>query len=48
MSKVTLVFYHIPEDKDDLQMPNAFAVPKDVKTITLNDIEKLFPLEGEY
>jgi hypothetical protein len=25
----TLVFYYVPEDKDELNMPNAFAVQKD-------------------
>ena len=35
----TLVFYYVPEDYDDLSMPNAFAVPKPVGDITLNDIE---------
>ena len=44
----SLVFYHVPEDGDDLQIPNAFAVPKDVKKITLKDIKTLFPLEGEF
>lgn len=43
-----MVFYYIPEDCDDLTMPNAFAVPKAIDDITLSDIEKLFPLEGEF
>ena len=42
----TLVYYIVPEDLDDLVMPNAFAIPKNVVDITLNDIESLFPLEG--
>ena len=29
-------------------MPNAFAIPKLADDITLTDIEKLFPLEGEF
>ena len=29
-------------------MPNAYAIPKHVGDITLADIEKLFPLEGEF
>ena len=29
-------------------MPNAFAVPKNVTDITLQDIESLFPLEGDF
>ena len=44
----TLVFYYVPEDKDHLDMPNAYAVPKHVQDITLGDIEKLFPLEGAF
>jgi hypothetical protein len=34
----TLVYYYIPEDKDDLTMPNAFAVSKALEEITLADI----------
>merc|ERR1711865_289242 len=44
----TLVFYYVPEDKDELNMPNAFAVQKDQSEITLSDIEELFPLDGEF
>ena len=40
----TLVFYYIPEDFDELGTPNAYAVPKNVNEITLQDIEQLFPL----
>ena len=29
-------------------MPNAYAIPKNADEITLTDIEKLFPLEGEF
>mmetsp|Transcript_16154 Transcript_16154/g.14085 ORF Transcript_16154/g.14085 Transcript_16154/m.14085 type:complete len:114 (+) Transcript_16154:53-394(+) len=48
MSAFTLVFYIIPEDLDDLQIPNAFAIPREASKITLNDIEKFFPLKGEH
>lgn len=41
-----MVYYYVPEDMDDLAMPNAFAIPKNVSDITLADIESLFPLEG--
>ncbi|CDW78285.1 UNKNOWN [Stylonychia lemnae] len=44
----TLVFYYVPEDKDDLAVPNAYAIPKNVTDITLADIEKHFPLEGDF
>ena len=40
----TLVYYYVPEDQDDLAMPNAFAIPKALDAITLQDIESLFPL----
>jgi len=43
----TLVFYYIPEDLDELAMPNAYAVPKNINDITLMDIEKLFPLSQD-
>jgi hypothetical protein len=48
MSGFTLVFYYIPEDKDELTMPNAFAVQKEITDITLADIETLFPLQGDF
>ena len=35
----SLVYYYIPEDKDDLNIPNAFAVSKNLEDITLADIE---------
>jgi hypothetical protein len=44
----TLVYYYIPEDCDDLRMPNAFAVNKHLDDITLTDIESNFPLDGEF
>ena len=43
----TLVFYYIPEDLDELSTPNAYAIPKAVNDITLQDIEELFPLNGK-
>jgi hypothetical protein len=46
--QLTLVFYYIPEDKDDLAYPNAFGVPKAIENITLVDIEQAFPLSGEF
>ena len=47
-SGFTLVFYYVPEDKDELTMPNAFALPKDLNDITLTDIEQHFPLDGKF
>ena len=43
----TLVFYFIPEDFDELSTPNAYAIPKNINEITLQDIEKLFPLTSK-
>ena len=40
----TLVFYYVPEDLDLLSTPNAYAIPKPLDAITLQDIEKMFPL----
>lgn len=44
----TLVYYYIPEDLDDPQMPNAFAIQKNLDDVTLMDIEGSFPLQGEF
>lgn len=44
----TLVYYYIPEDLDDLQTPNAFAINKNLDDITLQDIEESFPLKGGF
>ena len=48
MPAFTLVFYIVPEDLDELTIPNAFAIPKDMSEITMADIEKYFPLEGKF
>ena len=42
------MFYYIPEDRDELTMPNAFALSKAINDVTLTDIADAFPLEGEY
>lgn len=34
-SSLTLVFYYIPEDLDELGTPNAYAIPKGINDITL-------------
>ena len=47
-SSFCLVFYYIPEDKDELTMPNAFALSKSINDVTLTDIDEAFPLEGEF
>ncbi|CAG9322269.1 unnamed protein product [Blepharisma stoltei] len=48
MSSFTMVYYHIPEDYDDPEQPNAFGIPKSIEEITLTDIKKAFPVEGSY
>ncbi|KAL4511961.1 hypothetical protein ABPG72_012806 [Tetrahymena utriculariae] len=49
MSKViSNVFYHIPQDKDDPDIPNVFCVPKAQEEIRLADIKNYFPLNGQY
>ena len=44
----SLLHYYIPEDKDDLEILNAFAIKKASEEIRLKDIEENFPLEGQY
>ena len=44
----TLVFYYVPEDKDDVDVPNAFGVKKAIQDLRLTDIQAQFPLEGQY
>ena len=45
---LTLIYYYIPEDKDDIDMPNAFGIKKKLEDIRLNDIKIQFPIEGQY
>ena len=47
-SSNTLVFYFVPEDKDELTMPNAFIVKASLAEVTLDRIEKEFPMEGTF
>lgn len=44
----TMVYYHIPEDFDDAEQPNAFGIGKAVDEIKLSDIKRLFPIVGQY
>lgn len=44
----TMVYYHIPEDFDDAEQPNAFGIGKAVEDIKLSDIKRLFPIVGQY
>ena len=45
---MTLVYYHILEDKDDPAYPNVFGVSESKKNIKLSHIFQAFPLKGSY
>ena len=42
-----MVYYWVPEDKDELSTPNAFIVRRPLNEVTLEMIEKEFPMQGE-
>merc|ERR1712176_709127 len=42
----TMIFYYVPEDKDELTTPNAFVIKAPMQEVTLDRIEKEFPMEG--
>ena len=44
----SMVFYYVPEDKDELSMPNAFVIKAPLSEITLDKIEKQFPMDGDF
>ena len=46
--EMTLVYYHVPEDKDDPECPNVFGVPKAKQDLRLTNIHETFPLKGSY
>lgn len=48
MSGPVLIFYHIPDDGDESDIPNAFPIMKQSGGIQLNDIRGKFPLPGTY
>jgi hypothetical protein len=48
MKNFSLVYYHIPEDFDDPESPNAFGIAKAMDEIRLRDVKENFPLEGTY
>uniref|UniRef100_A0A7S4Q5L5 DIX domain-containing protein n=1 Tax=Alexandrium monilatum TaxID=311494 RepID=A0A7S4Q5L5_9DINO len=47
-ARPVLIYYHIPEDKDEADVPNAFPVLKAGGEIRLQDIRAKFPLPGKY
>lgn len=50
MSKkeMTLVYYHVPQDRDDPECPNVFGVPFGKTNLRLVHIYEAFPLKGTY
>ena len=46
--EMTLVYYHVPEDKDDPDCPNVFGVPYNKNQLRLSHIYEAFPLKGTY
>lgn len=46
--KVSLVYYYVPTDQDDVDAPNAFPIAKSRGEIRLKDIREKFPLPGTY
>ena len=45
---MTLVYYWVPEDKDDPNTPNIFAIPLPKEELRLGHIRQHFPLRGSY
>ena len=46
--EMTLVYYHVPEDRDDPECPNVFGVPHAKSSLRLAHIHQVFPLKGSY
>ncbi len=44
----SLIYYFVPEDKEDQEKLNAFIVYKDIDSLKLSDITENFPLPGQY
>ena len=44
----TLLFYYVPEYKDDIKILNAFGIKKTLDDLRLSNIKEQFPLEGHY
>lgn len=48
MSKTTIVFYHVINDKEDKNSQNVYYISKPINLITLRDVKNEFPLMGTY
>lgn len=46
--EMTLIYYHVPEDRDDPDVPNMFAIPISKQNLKLAHIYQYFPLKGTY
>lgn len=46
--EITLVLYHVPEDRDDPEVPNVFSIPVNRHSLQLKHIHQYFPLKGNY
>lgn len=46
--EITLVFYHVPEDRDDPEAPNVFSIPVSKQALKYKHINQYFPLKGQY
>lgn len=44
----TVVYYYIPEDREDPEKLNAFLIYKDIESVKIDDIKQNFPLPGQY
>ncbi len=44
----SLIYYFVPEDKEDQEKLNAFIIYKDIDSLRLKDIQENFPLPGNY
>ena len=44
----SLIYYYIPEDREDQEKLNAFVIYKDIETIKISDVRENFPLPGQY
>ena len=45
---LTNVFYYVPEDQETAEQMNYFKVHKATSEIRLHDIQRYFPLPGDY
>jgi hypothetical protein len=44
----SVIYYYIPEDKEEPDKLNAFVISKDIDSIKIDDVKENFPLPGDY